>query len=495
MVTFFVSHDAHTAIYNSEDELIRSVDFALQPVFAPVGLLVGEVDGSLFGAGSGVLIDEQWVLFAAHELTDTTQVNTWDSLHFSTLPDTFGNFEQFTRFDLVIPFPDYVQGTPAGQGNDIALGRLSKPITNLTAATRFRDGADLIGLEALIAGYGRPGLFPNEGDFDGIRRGGRNIIDSFGRFFGVTVVDEQYLVSDFDFFSSQALDLEWQGSNVDSGCGWFVNVNGEYQLAGITNGGLLTSTSTFAIRVSLYNDWIDETIAANSIPKAGDIALVLGELIVEGTATRDEIRVTETGDVVNVNINDECHAEFPSEDVQMINIVSFGGADLIAVDAAIPTFISAGNGADTITGGTGENEILGGPGADTIYGGPVNDIINAGRGQDFVQARDGDDEIIGGDANDTLLGGPGNDIIFGGLGLDTLNGGSGDDELTGNIGSDHLIGGPGNDILTGHGGNDVLDGGSGDDQLQGGAGTDELNGGPGIDTALDVGETETGIEN
>jgi hypothetical protein len=80
-----------------------------------------------------------------------------------------------------------------------------------------------------MAGYGAPGVWPNEGPFDGVKRAGENIGDSFGGL----VVDDNYWLSYFDRFSGK-LPLEWQGSNVDSGGGWFADIDGEMQLVGTT---------------------------------------------------------------------------------------------------------------------------------------------------------------------------------------------------------------------------------------------------------------------
>ena len=217
-------------------------------------------------------------------------------------------------------------------------------------------------------------------------------------------------------------------------------------------------------------------------------------LRVLGTQAADDILVTQNGNQLLVNVNGVTTTHnLPT--ISRLEIFSFGGGDDIEVAAAVPTFISAGFGADEIRGGSLQNEIQGGPGPDVIYGGPLADNINAGRGQDTVFALGGDDIIIGGDAADTLLGGAGNDDIVGGLGADELNGGPGDDNLLGNTGADTLIGGGGNDVLSGQGGPDELLGGPGNDQLTGGEGFDILNGGTGVDEALDQGENEISVEN
>ena len=204
-----------------------------------------------------------------------------------------------------------------------------------------------------------------------------------------------------------------------------------------------------------------------------------------------------------------------------------GGADFI--DAGFEFLqnpgvhvLEGGNGADVIIGSAGDDEILGNNGADTIEGLGGDDVIDGGLGNDSINGGPGMDEIHGGFANDEINGGPGDDLITGGPGLDTLIGSLGDDEIFGGAGADQLFGGQGNDLilagpeadfaaggigddtivggegpdlLLGQGGNDSVSGSGGNDSLSGGPGIDALNGGAGNDTALDTGETETGIEN
>ena len=226
-----------------------------------------------------------------------------------------------------------------------------------------------------------------------------------------------------------------------------------------------------------------------------DISLVNNEVVVNATQGRDEIFVTQAGNMLEVDTNHGCFESFPMASVDRIIINGFGGSDMIRVDAPVATLINGGFGADEIFGSSLSNEIFGGPGPDTIYGGPLADTINAGRGRDTVFGFGGDDNIVGGDADDTLNGGNGNDEIVGGLGADTLNGDGGNDLLIGNVGADLLVGGAGNDELIGLGGPDEMLGGPGNDEFRGGEGFDIFNGGNGSDTALDNGEVEISIEN
>ena len=147
---------------------------------------------------------------------------------------------------------------------------------------------DLIGAEFITAGYGNPGIFGEPlGAFDGIRRGSRNTIESAGASFPQVTVEDQFFVSDFDFLDVfNPLPLEGQGSQNGSGQGWFVDINGEYQIAGILNGGLSNDLNSFAINTSLFNGFINDTIQANSVPEPGTMGLLTLGLLGVGMRRR-----------------------------------------------------------------------------------------------------------------------------------------------------------------------------------------------------------------
>jgi Ca2+-binding RTX toxin-like protein len=103
--------------------------------------------------------------------------------------------------------------------------------------------------------------------------------------------------------------------------------------------------------------------------------------------------------------------------------------------------------------------------------------VDAGAGNDVVAAGDGS-------VRTWLSGGDGNDTLTGGRFADTLNAGSGNDVIAGHGGLDLIDAGPGNDAINGGGNADDLTGGPGNDTLDGGGvdgASDELSGGPGGD--------------
>ena len=293
-ISLVIPKTASAAIFTDVDDLQQSQVFGQSSVFDPVGLLVGtDANGDSFVAGSGVFIgngpsgQNAWILTAGHVGFDEPNL-PWVSLRFNDNPDFFGNLGELTDADLFVPFRGFTGSESGGwTGNDIGLVRLSNPIQDVAPAQLFTGSdTDLIGAEFITAGYGNPGVFGETlGAFDGIRRGGRNIIESAGASFHQGTVEDQFFVSDFDFLDVfDPLPLEWQGSQNDSGSPWFVDVNGEYQIAGIVNGSLSSNTDTFAIRTTLYNDFIFDTIASNpppgtAVPEPGSMSLLTLGLI------------------------------------------------------------------------------------------------------------------------------------------------------------------------------------------------------------------------
>jgi Ca2+-binding RTX toxin-like protein len=201
------------------------------------------------------------------------------------------------------------------------------------------------------------------------------------------------------------------------------------------------------------------------------------------------------------------------------------GNDSITGDA-LPNFIDALAGNDTVLGNGGNDTLIGGADNDILFGGTENDILSGGFGNDQLVG-----DNFGSAGNDSLNGGAGNDTLNGGLGIDTLVGGANDDvysvgvfngttitELanegnddivnssvtftlspnlerltlvgtaningTGNAGNNLILGNNANNSLSGLGGNDTISGQDGNDTIQGGLDNDTLFGGNGIDTVV-----------
>jgi len=121
------------------------------------------------------------------------------------------------------------------------------------------------------------------------------------------------------------------------------------------------------------------------------------------------------------------------------------------VDLTLPgnveDLLLAGGAAHIGTGNALDNHLSAGGGADTLTGLEGNDRLDGWAGSDVLDGGLGDDRLIGGDGNDTMLGGDGSDRLEGQGGIDSLNGGAGDDMLIGGAGRDIFNGGSGADLF------------------------------------------------
>jgi Ca2+-binding RTX toxin-like protein len=159
---------------------------------------------------------------------------------------------------------------------------------------------------------------------------------------------------------------------------------------------------------------------------------------------------------------------------------SEGGADTLLGSWE---FISAGSGADSLTGDADGTWFFGGAGADTMVGGAGEDIVSyyspwvgvisavhngVNVNLNAQQGRDGDGTAGGGSLDrytsiEHALGSHAADTLIGTAGANSLGGAEGDDWLQGAAGNDTLQGGAGADTLDGGNNNDVMDGGTGND--------------------------------
>lgn len=275
---------AGTIRTDTADSLYTSL--AQQSDFDSVGeFLWTESDGSYIA--SGVLINDQWVLTAAHVVSGI------DSSNISTMTFTIGG----TIYYASETYYNAGWTDDVNDGYDIGLVKLSTVVTTATAATVY-TGSDENHTVATIVGYGLTGngsTGVQSGSY-GTKRAGTNVISLGSALNSINWTgggNDSLLVADFDQPGMTSgdpttslgvpTDLEYCAAPGDSGGGWFIEVDGEYQLAGITS--FLLSQDNIqcnyddlfgATRVSDYLDWISQYTSFNvAIPEPASALLLL----------------------------------------------------------------------------------------------------------------------------------------------------------------------------------------------------------------------------
>lgn len=176
------------------------------------------------------------------------------------------------------------------RGYDLALIRLESPVTSITPATLYLpgDGSEL-GQLAYMVGYGATGTGLSGYDpwSSGTKRAATNVIDLIDEYSGfqhVMVVDFDNPDNPDDNYTGSPIPTELEGllAPGDSGGGTFIQVNGEWKLAGIhsftvevwdgdRNSRDYGDLGGF-VRVSRHIDWISQYVPL--IPEPGTLTLL-----------------------------------------------------------------------------------------------------------------------------------------------------------------------------------------------------------------------------
>ena len=300
----FTPATAGTIRHDRDDQLY--LDLAAEVAYEPVGMFEWTVDGSS-GLASGTLISSQWVLTAAHVA---------DAADGATLEFTVGG-EVYESVNVIVN-PNWT-GDVSNAG-DLALVQLDRAVDSVDPADLYQ-GTDEVGEVATIVGFGVTGTGLTGYDTRipyGDKRAGNNLIGGLG---DVIDYSSSSLMSDFDYPNSATegkavcLDLEYLAAPGDSGGGWFITVDDETFLVGVTSYGYATDgyvDSSYgdimgATRVGDYMDWITEYVdfgLAGDFNGDGVVDLADYTLWRDHLGDEDESALNYQGDGGGVTLSD-----------------------------------------------------------------------------------------------------------------------------------------------------------------------------------------------
>lgn len=228
--------------------------------FPSVGI-VGDASG---GFCTGTLIAPQFVLTAGHCVEGVA--NT--AGRFTVGGSTYATSQVFQN-------PTYNSNLiGSDNANDIAIFKLSTPVTNVAPSEIFRS-VPVTGQLLTLVGFGGAGngSTGTDGSF-GTKRIGTTPIDS---------VSPKLIRWHFDN------NTEANTAPGDSGGPAYVNVNGSYYIAGVTSGGESATAAigdnSFDTRVDAFAGWIDSIVGTSNPPSTTIVSIRASDASASETLT------------------------------------------------------------------------------------------------------------------------------------------------------------------------------------------------------------------
>jgi len=240
IISFFLCSIVLGGTIENKDKDNKHIEYAQG--FKYVYKISGEYEDSSNTAfyASAVAIDPEWILTAAHVVTNVRS-------GYITQED--GTRNTIKKFICHSDFKDHNFGY-----YDIALCRLEKKLS-LDFYPELYSQKDEPGKVCSISGFGNTGTFiAGASVADGIKRAGSNIIDQIDR----------HLLICSPSVQSNKTDLEFLIANGDSGGGLFISD----KLAGINSCVISSDKKTDSsygdrsghTRISVFKEWIIKTI-------------------------------------------------------------------------------------------------------------------------------------------------------------------------------------------------------------------------------------------
>ena len=212
--------------------------------------------------------DGSWILFSGHQLNHSGIIGGAFAIR-----DSAGVNTEVSIAQSWMVYPGFT-GTGTGQGIDLALMRLSSPITSVSPANLYRGPvSDLYGQTLSMAGFGLPGVAGQELPYSRLRYAGMNVVNDVPRPF---YLESEYLHVEFTAPNTGGLQLEWGGSPGDSGGPWMVLREGSWEVAAISSGRTADplynfGNITYAMPLANHLGWID---GFSAVPEPEEYAVV-----------------------------------------------------------------------------------------------------------------------------------------------------------------------------------------------------------------------------